>query len=225
MRGAVFPQLGPLVHAELVLLVDDDQAQMAKLDVLLEQGDGADDDVDLAPLDLGERLVAFLAGQAAGDEDAPDLAILEIPLDAQEVLRGENLRRRHDGGLRLVGDGQQSGVERDHGLAGADVALEQAVHRRGPAHVLGDLRDAGVLIVGEQERETPANPAVDLVGEQAWRGGGTVLRPVSAQAQSELHEEQLVVFEPAFGLVELLLVRRHVNPGERVLAPDADGPL
>ena len=142
-----------------------------ELDVLLEQGDGADDDVHLALLDLGEELVAFLARQAAGDEDTPDLAVLEIPLDAEEMLRGQDFRRRHDGDLGLVRDGQQSRVEGDHGLAGADIALQQAVHRRGPAHVLGDLRDAGVLIVGQQEGESPANPAVDLVGEQrtAWR--------------------------------------------------------
>ena len=45
---AVLAQLGPLVDAELVLLVDHDQAQVVELDILLQQRDRADDDVDLA---------------------------------------------------------------------------------------------------------------------------------------------------------------------------------
>ena len=42
---------GPLPHAELVLLVDDDQAEVGELDVLLDQRLRADGDVHLA---LGE---------------------------------------------------------------------------------------------------------------------------------------------------------------------------
>jgi hypothetical protein len=49
-----------LVNAEFVLLVDHHQPQVAKLDVLLEQRDGADDDVDLAQPDLARTASRFL---------------------------------------------------------------------------------------------------------------------------------------------------------------------
>ena len=38
----------PLLHAELVLLVDDDQAEVGELDVLLDQRLRADGEVDLS---------------------------------------------------------------------------------------------------------------------------------------------------------------------------------
>ena len=43
-------QREPLMHAEAVLLVDDDQAEIAEGDALLEQRVGADEDIDAAVL-------------------------------------------------------------------------------------------------------------------------------------------------------------------------------
>ena len=47
---------GPLVDAELVLLVDDHQAEPGELHVLLHQRLRADDQIDLAGLDAVQRL-------------------------------------------------------------------------------------------------------------------------------------------------------------------------
>jgi len=43
------------------------------------------------------------------------------------MLDRENFCRRHKGGLAAVGDGDHRGLQRDDGLAAADVALEQAI--------------------------------------------------------------------------------------------------
>ena len=44
-------------HAEPLLLVDDEQPEIAELDVLREQAVRADDHVDLAGGEIGERLL------------------------------------------------------------------------------------------------------------------------------------------------------------------------
>ena len=43
--------------------------------------------------------------------------------------------------------------ERDDGLARADVALQQPVHRRRARHVARDLVDRALLVAGERERQ------------------------------------------------------------------------
>ncbi len=58
--GAQALQRFLLVHAEAVLLVDDDQAEALELDVAGQQLVGADDDVDLARCELLQHLRRFL---------------------------------------------------------------------------------------------------------------------------------------------------------------------
>ena len=48
VRGFVLSEHCTLVDAEFVLFVDDDQAEVREIYILLEQCDGSDDDVDLA---------------------------------------------------------------------------------------------------------------------------------------------------------------------------------
>ena len=52
------------------------------------------------------------------------------------VLRGQDLRRREQRGLAPGVDGGEHGAQRDDGLAGADLALQQSVHRGVARHLL-----------------------------------------------------------------------------------------
>ena len=65
--GALVAQRQPLVHAEAVLLVDDDQAELRERDALLHQRVRADDDVRAARAArasaLARALPVHLAGQ------------------------------------------------------------------------------------------------------------------------------------------------------------------
>ena len=69
------------------------------------------------------------------------------------VLRGEDLGRRHQRGLHaaLVREHDRRGG--DERLAAADVALQQAVHRRGAPHVAPDAVDHAALRGGRRERQ------------------------------------------------------------------------
>ena len=71
-------------------------------------------------------------------------------LDGEQVLLGERLRRRHQRALVARLDRAEERVQRDDGLAGADVALEQALHRPLGRKVGIDLRDRAFLVLGQR---------------------------------------------------------------------------
>ena len=64
---------------------------------------------------------------------------LEQRSDRACVLARQHLGRRHDRGLVTGPDRDQTRVQRHERLAGADVALQQQVHRRGTRHRRADL--------------------------------------------------------------------------------------
>ncbi len=68
------------------------------------------------------------------------------------MLLGQNLGWRHDGRLHAAGDGFQAGNRGDDGLAGADVALDQAHHRVRLRQVRENFIDDALLRAGELEK-------------------------------------------------------------------------
>ena len=70
-----------------------------------------------------------------------------------EVLRGEHRGRRQERDLLAVHHRLERGAHRHFGLAVADVAAQQAVHRRRRFHVALDVGDRGGLVGREVELE------------------------------------------------------------------------
>ena len=112
----------------------------SKVDRALHQRVRAHDEVDVA------RRRDAPAGRAAAARscapvmqlDAEARRLQELP-QAEEVLLGQNLRRRHERHLQAVLHRHQRRQQRDDRLARADVALQQPVHRRRALHVFDDL--------------------------------------------------------------------------------------
>ncbi len=130
----------PLLHAEAVLLVDDDQTEVGELHVLLEQRVRADHDPGLAAGSLGERRTPGRRVQRPGQQRHPgrllgaaeEAALGEVAEhrhDRAVVLLGEHLGRRQQRRLAARVDDLEHRAQRDHRLARADLALEQPVHR------------------------------------------------------------------------------------------------
>ena len=67
-------------------------------------------------------------------------------LERAEVLLGEGLGRRHQGGLMTGLDRAQHRVDAEDGLAGSHLAHQQPLHRLGLAEVGVDLLDRAALI-------------------------------------------------------------------------------
>ena len=162
-----------LLDAEALLLVDDDEAQLLGADVAREQPVGADQDVDLARLEVLEH--GFDLGRRAqpGDPLDPEREVGEALAEGAEVLLGEDRRRHQDHHLLAVGGGLDRGPQRHLGLAEADVAADQAVHRPLGLHVALDRLDrlqlVGGLAVGEGglHRDLPL-----AVGREGVAAGG-----------------------------------------------------
>ena len=127
------------------------------------------------------------------------------------MLLGEDFGRGEQCGLKFVGDGGEHGVERDDGLAAADIALEQAVHGVGGLEVLQDLPDGVLLGVGEGEPEAFADTLVEKFVSAEDGGGEPAIAEALADAEAKLHEHQLVVDDPAAGLLGFVLVRRQMD--------------
>ena len=133
---------------------------------------GADDDVDLAGGQRRDPGPALAALVAAGEDGEPDARGLGERGEGEEVLAGEDLGRGHHRRLAAGLDRGEHGEERDEGLAGADVALEEAVHAQRRGHVGGDLRDRAGLGAGRARRAGRRAPSPGGARRRGWRCRG-----------------------------------------------------
>ena len=144
-----------------MLFVDHRKTQTLESDLVIDQGMGPDNKVDLAILDL---LVKFiLLGLLDAADKKRDLhvfkcSVFDHRLDILVMLARENLRRGHDAGLMAVLKSHDTTEERDERLARPDVALQETKHRGLPFHVGSDLPDHFFLRASQFERERIDKP-------------------------------------------------------------------
>ena len=86
------------------------------------------------------------------------------------MLHCQDLGGSHQDGLVTVSHGQQHRVLGNHGLAAADIPLQQPVHGDLPAHVGGDLGDHALLGCGQLEWKPVEDALVDLLGRGKFGG-------------------------------------------------------
>jgi hypothetical protein len=154
-------RLQPLLvgDAEMLLLVDDHQAEILELDRLAEQRVGADDDVDRAvgePL-LGPSSASFGAGTSRDSLPDLDREALEALAKGLVVLARQQRGRHDHRDLLAVHRRDEGGAQRHLGLAEADVAADQPVHRLAAPEVVEHVVDRAVLVVGLLIGEAVAN--------------------------------------------------------------------
>ncbi|MNZ97335.1 hypothetical protein D3C78_1165680 [compost metagenome] len=182
---ALLAQGQALLHAEAVLFVDDRQRQVLELHFFLEQGMGADHHRCTGG-DLFQGAGARLALELAGQPGNFDAQRLQPALEGDEVLLGEDLGGRHQCHLVTGFQRLQGGQGGDHGLARANVTLDQAQHRLRLAEVVGNLVTDPLLRTGGCKAEVgqvlPGQPA----------GLGQHRRPLGAQAFAQALLGQLV---------------------------------
>ena len=141
--------LQPLLmrHAEALLLVHDQQAQIVETHVARKQPVRADDDVHLALLPASASDFLLLAGAAEAAEhlDAHRKR-RHAPAKRLVMLEDQHGGGRQHGHLFRIGDGLERRAHGDFGLAVAHVAAKQPVHRRGSLHVALDVGDGRGLV-------------------------------------------------------------------------------
>ena len=142
-------------HAEPLFLVDDAEAEVLELDVVLDEAVGADDHVDLPAPQLGKDLLLLLCRAEAGEQLHLDREALHPAGGRLVMLPREDGRGTEQRALLAVHHAFEGGPERHLRLAEAHVAAEQPVHRDGVFHIRFDLVDAAELVVRLLKGEPP----------------------------------------------------------------------
>ena len=146
-RFALLRQRKPLVHAEAMLLVDDREREIAERDLLLEQRMGADERDRSrrrrGRASISRALAAASRGRSGSRRACP--AASASGAMVVEMLARQDFGRRHQRGLAAGLVTARGGEQRHHGLAGADVALQQPQHALGLGQIGDDLGDGARL--------------------------------------------------------------------------------
>ncbi len=223
-----------LLHAEPVLLVDDHQAEIGEVDALVEQGVGADDDASGSRRDLVEQVPSLGRRRRPGEEDdvgshlgsaqsRSGTQVAEQLPYGREVLLGEHLRGRQQDRLAAPVNHGEHGPQRHHGLARADLALEQPLHRPGAVQLGEDHLADGLLLLGEDEGQ-PGVERVEQTGGTARPGPGAMQPGIrAAVGHGHLRRERLVEDESPTTRGVLLPARRKVDRAARRLEVDDVG--
>ncbi len=175
-----------------MLLVDDDEAEIAKLHVVLEERVGSHHDRRRAGADRRQQRLPCLALLAAREQRHLDARRLRQRAERRAVLARQDLRGRHQRRLHAGFHRVEHGDEGHHGLAAADIALQQAQHPVRRGHVAADLRQGLALGVGELigQRRDRLLPQHALGLEDAAR---EALALIAHQGHRQLIGQELVV--------------------------------
>ena len=142
-------------------------------------------------------------------------------LQRGEVLLGERLGRRHQRGLGARLDRAQHRVDGHHGLAGADLAHEQALHRPVARELVVDGGHRLALVGGRLERQRVLQPAGGQLARRLERRRPRALAAAGSPAQQrDLEQQQLVVGQPPAAALVVAEVRG-VERGRPVRQPVA----
>ncbi len=159
-----------LLDAEALLLVHDQQPEVLRPHVAREQPVRADQDVGLAVGEAADRLALLGRGAEAADVLDHERVVAQALGERAEVLLGEDRRRHEHHHLLAAARRLDRGAQRDLGLAVADVAADQPVHRPLGLHVDHHVVDrvalVGRLAVGEGR--PPARAAPRSPPANAW---------------------------------------------------------
>ncbi len=190
------PEGSTLSHSEAVLFVDDGKAERLVNHRFLDKRMRPHDDSYTAVGKPLKQRPALLLRGAAGEDGTLHPRGGKIFLNVGIVLTGKHFRRSHYAGLIAVAHSDEAAEHRHHGLAGANVALQQAVHLAAARQVFAYLFYHTLLrprkivrqsVVAGVKRRPYARHAYAPVGPAT---------DVALLEQAELKEEQFFELKP-----------------------------
>jgi len=119
-----------VLHAEALLLVDDNEAEFAKFDVGLKETVSADEDIHLAERGGFKDLLLLGFGAEAADHFDGDGVAGHALAEGVEMLLSEDGGRDEQRDLTATLDGFEGGADGNLGFAETDVAADEPVHGR-----------------------------------------------------------------------------------------------
>ena len=180
-----------------MLLVDDHEAERLEPHRFLYQGVRAHHQVHLAGGDRLARAAALGGGKTPGQQGDPEPRARQQPLHGGEVLLGEDFGGRHERDLLPVLHREHRREQSNDGLAGTDIALQQAVHRMGALHVVGNLLQRHALTRRQPKRQHGPERVANAIVHARHQRLALRFRFALAQQQAHLEAEELLEDETA----------------------------
>ena len=146
---------------------------------------GADQHVSVAEREPRQDVGALASAFAAGENRDIHADGGGERRDGVEMLARQDFGRRHQCRLAAAFDHGRGGQQRHHGLAGADIALQQPQHAFGLGEIGDDLGDGARLRGGERVGQRSRSASCAGARCRRWRGrrGGADARaPARARA-------------------------------------------
>src|SRR5579863_4806373 len=109
-------QLKTLQHAEAMLLVYDDQAEVGEFHFFLEQRMRADHELRVTLRDVSPHFTLAVRFERAGEENNAVACVFKNSARGKIVLLRQNFSRRHERDLASVFDGDDGRLETHDGL-------------------------------------------------------------------------------------------------------------
>ncbi len=132
-----------MAHAETLLLIHHQEAQVLKLDIFGKQAVRADKDVDVARLHPLDNDFLFLRRAEPRDHLDVDRELRKPLLERLEVLKAQHRRWRQHSHLLAVLHRFEGRTHSHFCFSVAHVAAQQPVHRRRRFHVVLDSQNRG----------------------------------------------------------------------------------
>ena len=152
-RTALCGQRCALTDAEAVLLIGDDKPERLEGNVAGQERVRSENQLGFAGGDGFLDAALFGGGHGAGQENGLDREARHERAQGCKMLPRQNFRRYQKRRLQAVFRRAEGGCCGDHGLAAADIALHQTVHRAAGGHVPKHVPDRALLRAGQTEGE------------------------------------------------------------------------
>ena len=167
--AALLAQRQPLRNTKAMLFIDDSQAQAREIDTFLNQRMCSDHQVRSGRRLQLHRLFCGLL-QAARQPRNLDPERRQPRPQFEIVLLGKDFCRRHESSLITRFDGLAGGQCGNDGLAAANIALQQTLHRIGLRKVAGNLGNDALLRASQAKRQYRQQLLPELAGRlERWR--------------------------------------------------------
>src|SRR5215213_7353161 len=170
-----------LRDAEALLLVDHNEAELLRDHIAAEHAVGADEHVDLARGEIGDDLLLLPGAAEAGDHLDSHGKVAIALAERVPVLLGEHRRRDEHQRLLAVDGHRERRAHRHLGLAEADVAADEAIHRPRRLEILLDGFDRRALVLRLAIRELGLEPLEPLVLELVGNARGLLAARVERE--------------------------------------------
>ena len=152
-----------VLHTESLFFINNDQPQILKIHVFLQQAMRSDDDIQFPEAQFCQGFFGLGGTLKTVQHVDADREIGQTLREGRIVLLGENGCRRQKSRLSAVHDCAERGTQGDFRFAEARVPADQPVHRFDIIHVFMDIFNGPGLIGGFFERKGRTEFLVDAV--------------------------------------------------------------